>query len=82
MAKLCGMLAYWSGCLSVVVLMVAFLSVPRSFAGSTSGQCSQYTEAPFGCVSPGLECTSNGKKGLCGPPIPNSPLCNCNQVGS
>jgi hypothetical protein len=76
MAKVCGILSYWSGCLSVVVLIMAFLCVPVANA-TVYYHCDQQQGPTFGCLNAGAACLNGFTPGLCGGAPSNNQICTC-----
>lgn len=70
MARLCGVLAYWSGCLAVAMLVLALLAMPSppARAQMISGGGGQCPTIPVtgGCVNKDALCTYGGKASMCG----------------
>jgi hypothetical protein len=93
MIKMYGMLAYWCGCLAVVLLLVGLVGVPATLAWADGGgggagpldggsQCPANPNFPYGCVNPGKICYTFGNQSLCAPPKGAPKACDCPYVSS
>jgi len=84
MAKWCGLLSWWSGCLAIVVFTLGLFSLPSNVARADLGgdgpdqglQCLSNPPPLNGCVNPGGPCVFFGQNSVCISNINNRCTCS------